>query len=68
VGNVKKASEYRTHAEECRALAKHMSPGEQREQLIAMAETWERLADQRDITSNYDDHASLRGDPSEPAN
>jgi hypothetical protein len=52
---VKKASEYRTHAQECRALAKHMEQGEHREQLVAMAETWERLAEQRDITANYRD-------------
>jgi hypothetical protein len=54
-GNVKKASEYRAHAEECRALAKRMEQGEHREQLVAMAQTWERLAEQRDITSNYRD-------------
>jgi hypothetical protein len=48
---MKKASDYRKHAEECRALAKGMKQAEQREQLLAMAQTWERLADQRDITS-----------------
>ena len=31
---------YRKHAEECRSLAKQMKPGEQREQLLKMAETW----------------------------
>ena len=45
--HVKKASEYRQHAQECRALAKHMPPGEQRDQLIRMAETWDQLAQER---------------------
>jgi hypothetical protein len=48
---VKKSSDYRKHAEECRALAKGMKHAGQREQLLAMAKTWERLAEQRDITS-----------------
>jgi hypothetical protein len=43
---MKKASEYRLHAEECRALAAGMT-GEQRDQLIEMASTWERLAEER---------------------
>ena len=51
---MKKASEYWTHAQECRALAKRMGQGEHRDQLIAMAETWERLAEQRETTSNCD--------------
>ena len=44
---MKKASEYRQHAQECRDLARHMPPGEQREQLIRMAETWDHLAEER---------------------
>jgi hypothetical protein len=43
---MKKASEYREHAEECRALAKHMQ-GEQRDQLLEMARTWDQLAIER---------------------
>jgi hypothetical protein len=43
---VKKASEYREHAEECRALAKQMS-GEQCDQLLEMARTWDKLAEER---------------------
>jgi glutamine synthetase adenylyltransferase len=43
---MKKASEYRRHAEECHALAKGMT-GEQRDQLLEMAATWERLAEDR---------------------
>jgi hypothetical protein len=46
-GDVKKASEYRRHAEECRALAKNMKAGEQRDQLLEMARTWDNLAAER---------------------
>lgn len=44
--SMKKASEYRHHAEECRVLAGDMQ-GEQREQLLEMAATWEKLAAER---------------------
>jgi hypothetical protein len=44
---MKKASEYREHAAECRALAAQMSSHEQREQLLEMARHWERLAKDR---------------------
>ncbi len=44
---MKKASEYRQHAEECRSLAKGLPAGEQRDQLLKMAETWEKLAADR---------------------
>jgi len=44
---MKKASEYRLHVEECLALAAKMKTGEQREQLLKMAEVWERLAQDR---------------------
>jgi hypothetical protein len=52
---VKKASEYRKHAEECRTLAKQMKQGEYREQLLIMAVTWDRLAAERE--------AGLRAEP-----
>jgi hypothetical protein len=45
--SMKKASEYREHAEQCRKLAKGMPPGEQRDQLAEMAVTWDRLAEER---------------------
>jgi hypothetical protein len=45
---MKKASEYRQHAEECRAIARSMIDDGQREQLLNMAETWEQLAAERD--------------------
>ena len=45
---MKKASEYRQHAEECRALARNMTDDAQRDQLVRMAETWDRLAAERE--------------------
>jgi hypothetical protein len=44
---MKKASEYRQHAEECRALARGLPDGEQRKQILAMAANWEKLAAER---------------------
>jgi hypothetical protein len=44
---MKKASEYRLHAQECRDLARHMPDGAQRDQLIEMAKTWDNLAAER---------------------
>lgn len=44
---MKKASEYRLHASECRALAAKMDLGERREQLLAMAAHWDRMALER---------------------
>ena len=44
---MKKASEYRQHAEDCRALARGVLNGHQREQLLEMAQTWDKLAAER---------------------
>ncbi len=44
---MKKASEYRLHARECRELAASMPTDEQREQLLQMADHWEKLAGDR---------------------
>ena len=44
---MKKASEYREHAQQCRNLAKRMSAGAQRDQLLEMALTWDKLAEER---------------------
>ena len=41
---MKKASEYRQHAEECRRLASTMEFGEQRDQLLQMTANWEKMA------------------------
>ena len=40
---MKKASEYRAHAEECRQLASKMDLGEQRDQLLGMARHWDGI-------------------------
>ena len=48
-----KAQEYRSLAQECRALARTLSTDEGRAQLIAMAEVWERLADQQGQGSDF---------------
>jgi hypothetical protein len=57
---VKKASEYRKHAEECLALAKQVRDGEHRKQLLEMARTWNALAEDRErVTRKHSDpHAS----------
>jgi len=44
---MKKASEYRLHAKECRGLAAQMSSTEQREMMLQMAEHWDKLAAER---------------------
>ena len=44
---MKKASEYRQHAAECRQLAASANTEEQREMLLKMAATWEGLAHDR---------------------
>jgi hypothetical protein len=44
---VKDASDYHRHAQECRALAARMKTGDQRQQLLRIAATWERLAEGR---------------------
>jgi hypothetical protein len=45
---VKKAAEYRQHAQECRTLARTTRDETQRHQLLNMASTWDKLADERD--------------------
>lgn len=44
---MKKASEYRHHAQECRDLAAQMDSSEQRGLMLRMAEHWEKLAEDR---------------------
>jgi len=61
---VKKASEYRRHAAECRQLAAGVQ-GAQRDQLLEMAETWEQLAAERsDLVRRYPELA-LSGEQDE---
>jgi len=56
----KDAEEYRHLAQQCRATARMVSTGEGRTNLLAMAEVWERLADQQDQGS---DLTEVRGPP-----
>jgi hypothetical protein len=60
---VKKASEYRKHAEECRALARQMKQGEYREQLLVMADTWDRLAEEREASLAGEVEAAVKEGP-----
>lgn len=62
---MKKASEYRRHADECRQLASLMD-GEQRDQLLSMATTWEQLAADRERRLSPDDSNSPSGRPEAP--
>jgi hypothetical protein len=55
--SVKKASEYRQHARDCRALARKMESEADREQMLAMAAHWERLA--RDRAAFLSKHPEL---------
>ncbi len=45
---MRKALEFREHAQECRLLASKAQNPDQRAQLIKMAETWESLAESRE--------------------
>ena len=62
---MKKASEYRQHARECHALAARMDSGEHRDQLLEMAQTWERLADERSSLVRRHPELALEGEHSE---
>jgi hypothetical protein len=44
---MKKASEYRQHAHECRQLAASMASDEQRALMLQMADHWDKLAADR---------------------
>jgi len=50
---MKKTDEYLQHAKDCRALAKQMESGEQRDQLLKMAETWEVLPAERNRRNRH---------------
>ena len=59
---MKKASEYREHAEHWRQLSQKFF-GEQREQLLKMAETWESLAsDRRTLVERHPELSEGNGD------
>ena len=62
---MKKASEYRQHADECRQLASRMDVGEHRDQLLQMAATWERLANERSELVRRHPEMALLGESDE---
>ena len=62
---MKKASEYRQHAEECRALARGMNPGEQQDQLLEMARTWDQLAAERALLISRHPELAVEGEHAE---
>lgn len=64
---MKKASEYRQHAEECRQLANRMQSGEQRDQLLTMAATWDQLATERSDLVRRHPELALEGEGGEEA-
>ena len=54
-----KVAEYRKNAEDCRAMARTMAPTEQRDQLLKMADTWEKLAaDRANLIRRYPNTAA----------
>jgi hypothetical protein len=52
---MRKIHDYRKHAEECRELARKAGPGEHRDQLMNMAQTWEALAVERERENKIHD-------------
>jgi hypothetical protein len=65
IGAMKKASEYRLHAEECRKLAAAMESGDQCDQLMTMAAYWEKMAaDRSDLVRRHPELA-LAGEQDE---
>lgn len=62
---MKKASEYRQHAVECRQLASRMDLGEHRDQLLEMAATWDALARDRAALIRRYPELALEGEGAE---
>ena len=60
---MKKAAEYREHALECRRLASGMAADGHREQLLEMAATWERMADEREKIAHLHEDRSFEPAP-----
>ncbi|HEY8570898.1 hypothetical protein [Phenylobacterium sp.] len=55
---MKKASEYRQHAHECRHLAAGMPSEDQRQMMLQMAEHWEKLSvDRLELIAKHPDLA-----------
>jgi hypothetical protein len=64
---VKKASEYREHARECRELAQKMETQADREQMLAMAAHWETLAKERTALVRKHPDLAIEGEHEEEA-
>ena len=65
---MKTAAEYRKHAEECRVLAKQVPEGEQRNQLLEMARTWDNLAIERErLVRNHPELDTAKSQAQAPA-
>jgi hypothetical protein len=62
---MKKPSQYPQHAVECRQLASRMDVGEHRDQLLAMAATWEKLATERSELVRRHPELGMRGEHDE---
>ena len=45
---MRRASEYRQHAQECRSLAAKMEHAQERDLLLRMAATWDEMAAERE--------------------
>ncbi len=56
---MRKAAEYRQHAQECRSIAAAMGAHEHREQLLEMAATWERMAAERERSAQLEEDRSF---------
>lgn len=65
---MKKASEYRQHAQECRAMANQMKPGPQQDQLLEMARTWDKLADERSQLIRNHPELAIEGEHADEVN
>jgi hypothetical protein len=58
------AAEYRRHAEEGRVLANQVPEGEQRDQLLEMARTWDNLAKDREkLVQNHPELDTSKNPP-----
>jgi hypothetical protein len=62
-----KAEEYRRLAQECLATARTVSTEEARANLLAMAQVWQRLADQQDHGSDLTKAPAPPLAPEQPA-
>lgn len=64
---MKKTSEYRAHARECRQLASRMDRDKDRELLLQMAADWDRLArDRADLLRRHPELDRANGETEEP--